>query len=324
MRRGFLATTVTLALLASSVADAATLSATTAKEGKVTVTLTGEITEGDADGFKNIIRRANDRNQVVGTIRLNSSGGSLVEGVKLADIVRFGRIATAVIGTAKCASACFIVFAAGGEKYANYAALVGVHGASDGDGQETTESGAATVTMARIAKTLGVPPNIIGKMVVTPPDEIVWLTVDDLRSMGTVMLGKPSQIPPDSPKPLQAPTQLHPSENATANETPTPTWDSLLDRAMELSKKQNGGTPNIQRICQPELKECINGLSFDAPDGTHMVMKATEDTRGKMLKREVCSFNSFGDVRVCVNWDTGEKHRDMKNKNGDWYGVDDN
>jgi hypothetical protein len=34
--------------------------------------------------------------------------------------------------------------------------------------------------MARIVKELGVPPSIIGKMVVTPPSDMVWLNPDDL------------------------------------------------------------------------------------------------------------------------------------------------
>lgn len=324
MARGIFAFTVTAALLASPVASAATFTTVTAKDGKIVVTLTGDITEGDSDNLKTVIQTANNGGHLVATVRLNSPGGSILEGVKLADMIRFGKIATAVIGSSKCASACFIVFAAGNQKYVNYAASIGVHGASDESGEETTQSGAATVTMARIAKALGVPPSIIGKMVVTPPDQMVWLTPDDLRSMGTVMTGKPSQLPPELPLTSQLPSQLRPDEKSTASETePPPSWDKLLDRAIGLSTQQHGGAPDIHRICQPEFKECINGLAFKAPDGTNMIMKVTEDMNGKMQKREVCSFNEFGDVRICVNWDTGEKHRDMKNKNGDWYGIDD-
>ena len=101
------------------------------KDEKVIVTLAGEITEGDSDTLKTIIRKANDNGRLVSLVRLNSPGGSILEGVKLADIVRFGKIATSVIGTSQCASACFIVFAAGSEKHASYTASVGVHGVSD-------------------------------------------------------------------------------------------------------------------------------------------------------------------------------------------------
>lgn len=87
------------------------------------------------------------------------------------------------------------MFAAGNEKYVSYSASVGVHGALDEDGRETNAAAAGTVSMARIVKDLGVPAAIIGKMVVTPPESIVWLTPDDLRSMGTTMTGKPAQVP---------------------------------------------------------------------------------------------------------------------------------
>src|ERR1700677_2426794 len=72
-------------------------------------------------------------------------------------------------------------------------AQIGVHGASSHDGEETVQSGAATVSMARVAKELGVPPAIIGRMVVTPPDQMVWLNSQDLQSMGVILLGKPRQ-----------------------------------------------------------------------------------------------------------------------------------
>lgn len=74
--------------------------------------------------------------------------------------VRFAKVATNVAGNATCASACFLVYAAGAAKFANYTAQVGVHGASDKQGEETVASGAATVSMARAAKELGVPSNL--------------------------------------------------------------------------------------------------------------------------------------------------------------------
>jgi len=101
----------------SSIARAATFVDTTVgKDGKVTTTLSGEIIEGDSDYFKRIIQLANNNSHMVAILRLDSPGGSILEGVKLADIVRFGKIATSVVGNSKCASACFIVFAAGNEK----------------------------------------------------------------------------------------------------------------------------------------------------------------------------------------------------------------
>lgn len=257
-------------------------------------------------------------------IRFNSPGGTLLEGVKLAEIIRYAKMATIVANGSQCASACFVAFAAGAEKFVSYTATVGVHGASDQSGRE---SGDATVSMARIVKELGVPAGIIGKMVVTRPQDIVWLTPDDLRTMGTTMTGKPAQAPPDE-QASSRPLQLGPSASATAvaPQTPAPktrTWKELVNDAMALSSQQNGGKPNFGRSCQPEMKVCTTALFFKAKDGKDMMVKVTEDMTGKDIEHEVCSFNDFRDVRNCVDWESGSTHRDMKDNKGNWQKIAD-
>jgi hypothetical protein len=137
-----------------------------------------------------------DDRRVISGIRLSSPGGNVAEGFNLARIVRIAKMATIVPDGATCASACFIVFAAGSGKPVGYAARIGVHAAaSDGSQHETDQSRAATIIMARVVKELGVPPGIIGQMVVTPPNQVVWLSPDDLRSVGTTMTGSAEQMP---------------------------------------------------------------------------------------------------------------------------------
>ena len=133
-------------------APAAEVTAINSKDGKTRIDLVGDIVPGDANKLKVEIQKANDASRLVATIRLNSKGGNLIEGVEIADIVRKGRIATSVLSDAVCASACFIVYAAGSEKFASYQAQIGVHGASDENGRETTQSNSATIGMARVVK----------------------------------------------------------------------------------------------------------------------------------------------------------------------------
>lgn len=163
--RGASALVFLLSSLVGSVADAAYIRSATSSEGKEVIFLDGKIEAGDVQDLRSVIKRANAENRLVSAIRLNSPGGVLGEGAKLAGIIRYGKIATVVPAGAQCASACFLVFAAGPEKYASYSANIGVHGASDQSGQE---AGNATVSMGRAAKELGVPEAIIGKMVITP------------------------------------------------------------------------------------------------------------------------------------------------------------
>jgi hypothetical protein len=53
------------------------------------------------------------------------------------------------------------------------------------------------------------------------------------------------------------------------------------------------------------------------------MVRRAEDPTGKTVSRDVCEFNKFGDVRICVNWDTGVSIREMKNDHGDWIKVGD-
>jgi hypothetical protein len=305
-------------------ANAAELKRVDGKDNKTRIDLIGEIGEGDADKLKSIVKDANEARRVVVTIRLDSIGGNLLEGVRIADVVKFGRIATAVRSGSTCASACFIIFAAGQERYAHYTARVGVHGASDEKGQETVQSGAATVTMGRLVSALGVPPSIIGKMVVTPPSDMVWLTVDDLRTMNVTMLGKPMQVPSTQQVLPQAPQSIAPP-NVQAAAPPSsapPTWSEFFNRAVELSKSQNNGTARMGRTCQPEFRICIYGLWYEDNKGREILVRAEEDLKGTIVKREICTFNDFKDIRTCMDWETGQTVRGMKNSKGDWVGVD--
>lgn len=232
------------------------------------------------------------------------------------------KIATVVANGSRCASACFVAFSAGAEKFVSYQGAVGVHGASEKNGQETPNSNAATVAMAKIVKDLGVPPAIIGRMVVTPPSDVVWLTPDELQAMGAKMTGKPSQLaqPSYQSSPTGQPMQL-PQAQAQAPQNQNLSWKQITDWAINLSSSQNNGRPNVQRACQPELKTCVTGVYFKSNDGNDMLAKVTENMNGVMVRREVCEFNKFGDVRTCLDWDTKVAHKDMKDIKGNWSQV---
>ena len=59
-------------------------------------------------------------------------------------------------------------------------------------------------------------------------------------------------------------------------------------------------------------------LSYFLKDGRQGLAVVIQDMRGKTMRREVCEFNNANDVRSCVDWDSGAKHRDVKNTKGDW------
>lgn len=307
-------------------AIAASVTNFVSKDGRAIIVLTGEIVSGDTDRAESLIKAQNEAGRLVSGIRFNSIGGNLSEGVKLAELVHTAKIATVVPNGSTCASACFIAFAAGSEKYASYQARVGVHGASDQNGKETTNSNAATVAMAKIVKELGVPPAIIGRMVVTPPDQIVWLSPDELRSMGATLTGKPSQLGavgnnpgmPVTGEPLQLQSAI-PRQTQTAPSD----WTQVVNEATARSSSQNGGKANYARVCQPEIKICTTAILFQSGQGKSMLIRAAENIEGRVVTREICEFNDFGDVRTCVDWDTKSVHKDMKDAKGQWIKVAD-
>ena len=167
--------------LSVSIAAAAEIKSFNLKDESVEISISGNIAPGDIDVLRASIKAANDAGKLVTSLRLNSDGGNLLEAVRVADWVKSAKISTNVGHGATCASACFLIFAAGETKYASISARIGVHGASE----KGVVSRAATTSMADVAKELDVPWSIIRRMINTPPGEVEWLSLADLRLMGT-------------------------------------------------------------------------------------------------------------------------------------------
>ena len=64
---------------------------------------------------------------------------------------------------------------------------------------------ATTTAMARAAADLGVPPQIIGKMVETTPNRMAWLTRDDLALMDVKIIAPQQQAAAPAPAPAPSP-----------------------------------------------------------------------------------------------------------------------
>ena len=178
-------------LVSGSSANAASLTTRLTEKGTM-ILLKGDITREDSEALANLIRAVQAEGRVIRGLQLDLPGGSLLGGMSLARLMRnHPDLSTSLVPGATCASACFLVFAAGREKFVDYESFVGVHGVTDKSGQVTEETEAATLAMARFSQELGVPTRITQKLIATPPDEIVWLSADELRSMGATMVGRP-------------------------------------------------------------------------------------------------------------------------------------
>lgn len=230
------------AVAAADAAAAATLTTMPTGQG-TTIILRGDITREDAGALDALLSASGDHK--INAFRLDSPGGNLIGSIHLARIVqRHPELTTMVVNGSTCASACFLVFAAGHKRFADYRSFIGIHSVGDKRGYVTEETKAATVAMARFSAELGVPAEITDLMMVTPPDKIAWLSATDLRSMGTVMIGRPIQALRGDPRrdvPHQGPLpRLYP-KLAGARDLPKMQAE-LVQRASDAASKADYAT----------------------------------------------------------------------------------
>jgi len=145
----------------------------------------GEIEQGDAEQLEAHVSHARSLRLNVTGVSLDSVGGLVSVGASMARSIRAQQLFTTVDARAICASSCFMLFAAGRERNASDSSRIGVHSASSDIWGETDRAKSATVDIARFLAELGVPSSILGRMITAKPNEMAWLTVDELRSMRT-------------------------------------------------------------------------------------------------------------------------------------------
>jgi hypothetical protein len=150
-----------------------------------TMYIHGKIEPGDAKIVEAAI--AKNRRTLRGII-LNSGGGNVMEGIELAQLILDKDYDTGVTRGGTCASACFMMWAAGKNRHLYADSTVGIHSsgfhdASTGGAKETAVSFAMTMAMARIYGELKVPYHLIGAMVMHGPNDMYWLTATDYQWM---------------------------------------------------------------------------------------------------------------------------------------------
>jgi hypothetical protein len=171
------------AISCALVANSAELSPKGTKNDGVIISLSGEIKERDGAKLEASLENAKNLGLHVSALVLDSPGGLISVGASMAKLVRSNQLKTIVNDGAICASACFMVFAAGKERFSGENAKIGVHSAVNPEFGENDNAKSATIDMTRFLSELGVPSLILGKLVTTRPSEIAWLTPEDLQSM---------------------------------------------------------------------------------------------------------------------------------------------
>lgn len=190
--RNFLRTALFIAgVFAAAHGYASTLTPKLDSNGLTYIKLDGVIEQNDPFSLIKVLDSSKAKNVKVWGVILSSPGGSVDAGLQLATIIRQNRLSTFVTANNTCASACFYLFAAGVNRWAENGSKVGVHSAAE-NGFETEKATAATIRFSRVLAKLDVPDDILGKIVRTPPQGMYYLTLQDLASMGVQFVPTPA------------------------------------------------------------------------------------------------------------------------------------
>ncbi len=167
------------------------------RNGQAAIMLKGEIADGDAMKVSRTMGAIRQAGSNVAVLAVDSPGGKVGEGVIIAELVRTQGVSTFIPSNARCASACFMIFAAGRNKVVGDNVAVGIHSASehvmqrassDGTAHETvTETKTSEVITEQVAiyvQKLGVPHYLAVRMQETPANDVTWLSNADLEAMG--------------------------------------------------------------------------------------------------------------------------------------------
>jgi len=171
-----------------------------------TLRLTGRIEVGDADRLRAMLTRlraarVGGTDQPLATIELSSSGGDLLEAIKVGYLLREFDVATLVHRGDTCLSACAIAFLGGTSSHLppqpvasrtiEVGGRVGFHNFSTDastirrETRDDTEAGiarsfglarAGASALLRYAADMGIEPGFVARMITLPPD--VWQFVD--------------------------------------------------------------------------------------------------------------------------------------------------
>lgn len=185
-------TAIVAVLLLTQPILAAQISQTNPADGRSAIVLTGDILAGDADRF---IRYIDEyfvkKNRLLTAVYLDSNGGLVDEGSKIAALVHRIDVAAVVGDSAVCHSICFLILAASTQRIIGTRAALGVHSTAvdsnqiGGKSAEDTLSMAETIKLARIYWKYGVPDSVVAAMVATLPDSLYTLNEHEKELLRT-------------------------------------------------------------------------------------------------------------------------------------------
>ena len=167
----------------ATTSNAATFDIVSAPEyDNVIVLMNGEISEGDAQRFSDIVATLGATHA---TIAIQGPGGLVGEALDIGAQIRIAHFATMVASQTECYSACALIWLAGERRYLAQDSIIGVHAAYRSEpGDQRTESGVANASIGAFLNMIGLPLDAITYVTTAPPDQIQPITPAIARSLG--------------------------------------------------------------------------------------------------------------------------------------------
>ncbi|MEF2073850.1 ATP-dependent Clp protease proteolytic subunit [Consotaella aegiceratis] len=166
-------------------------------------TLIGRIDVGTAEAFRAFL---DDHQDDVASLHIHSPGGSVVDAIAMARLVREKGLDTVVPDDGYCASACPLLFAGGVARSAGTDSWIGVHqvyalspsGAEPAPdvGRSISEVQGTIAECQQLLLDMGVKPDLWIKAMLTPPEALYVLTEDELHDYGLVTDGAGGKAAP--------------------------------------------------------------------------------------------------------------------------------
>jgi hypothetical protein len=142
-----------------------------------------------------------------GIVLLNSTGGSLLAGLRIGSLIRLRSFTTVVPDRTICASACALAWLGGSTRYMGTRSLVGFHAAYRVKNGRQEETGAGNALVGAYLNQLGLSTDAIIYITSAPPNDLTLLSLEDARKLGiAVTILPPNNSPtgigsaPEAPK----------------------------------------------------------------------------------------------------------------------------
>jgi hypothetical protein len=157
---------------------------------KIVIDAVGEIKVDEAKNFTAWVEQSRREwnGHKATAIVFNSGGGSVEGGRQMGIMIADFHMITGVAHGGKCASACVLIWSAGAFKSVGDDSKVGVHMARNIEDGDPTVDG--TIFTLRWLQKTGAPNSVVVGAMSTKPDDIYWLSEDELIAWGAKIVPK--------------------------------------------------------------------------------------------------------------------------------------